>query len=311
MAEVFFSALGAVATLFLFVLGGFLFAHFKMVKSDFSGQLSGVVFKFFLPAMLVKMIILDNDMAGVLKSSHLLIICTVIVVAGLPLGHLVSRLMRGKIEKAPSAFACMFPNYIFMGMPVILALYGTEASAALAVYSLPIGLLVSSLGYAVLASSGGFRWRALFTPCTVSILIGFAWLALGIPVPKFVSNVLTTASGVVSPMAMFQVGLVIGSFDAKSFTSLKSTFVMSLVRLIALPCVVALVLGLLGFTGSDLCVPVMISAMPVAANMALTAGAIGRHEDISAQLVFLSTVMSLVTIPVMAVVTELLQRVFA
>ena len=73
-------------------------------------------------------------------------------------------------------------------------------------------------------------------------------------------------------------------------------------RLVVLPVAVALVLFACGLRGLYVSVPAMVTAMPVAANMTITAGAVGRHEQISAQLVFVSTVMSLVTIPLMAVI---------
>ena len=40
--------------------------------------------------------------------------------------------------------------------------------------------------------------------------------------------------------------------------------------------------------------------------MTITAGAVGRHEEISGQLVFVSTVLSLITIPLMAVVVDMI-----
>lgn len=302
MAQVFLSALGAVLTLFIFMAGGFVFARRGLVRPEFSQQLSGVVFKFFFPLMLLRIILLQTELSTLAEGWILMLISVALIAIGLPLGLLLGRALRARVPTPATQFACMFPNYIFMGMPVVLAMYGEAASQAMLIYTLPMNLLVSTLGYMVLASSGKVNWKSALNPCTLSILAGFIWLALGIPVPDFIANVLTMGANVVSPMAMFQVGLVIASFRFERLGALKDAALISLMRLIALPAVVALMLFACGLRGLYVSVPAMVTAMPVAANMTITAGAIGRHEQISAQLVFVSTVMSLVTIPLMAVV---------
>ena len=296
------SALSAVLTLFIFMAGGFVFAKRGLVKSDFSQQISGVVFKFFFPLMLLKIILLQTELSTLSEGWFLMLISVLLIAIGMPLGILIIRAMRGRLSIPAAQFAYMFPNYIFMGMPVVLAMYGEVASQTMVIYTLPMNLLVSTLGYMVLASSGKINWKSAINPCTIAIVVGFAWLALGIPVPDFIANVLTMGSNVVSPMAMFQVGLVIASFKFERLGMLKDAALVSLLRLVVLPVAVALVLFACGLRGLYVSVPAMVTAMPVAANMTITAGAVGRHEQISAQLVFVSTVMSLVTIPLMAVI---------
>lgn len=304
MLEVFLSALGAVATLFVFVAGGFLFARKGMVRPDFPGQLSGVVFRFFLPLLMLKILLLQTDVNTLGQSASLLIVATAVILSGIPIGMGISRLLKGRMPQQAAQFAAMFPNYVFMGMPVILAMYGDAASQPLVIYSLPHSLLVSTLGYMVLASSGKVNWRSVINPCTISVLVGFAWLALGIPVPGFVADVLEMGSNVVSPIAMFQVGMIIGGFRFDGVRVLRDAALFSVARLIVLPLIVAVVLTLCGLRGLYVSVPAMVTAMPVAANMTITAGAVGRHEQIAAQTVFVTTVLSLITIPVMAVIVE-------
>lgn len=308
MLEVFLSALSAVVTLFAFVAGGFVFARKGMVKPDFPGQLSGVVFRFFLPLLMLKILLLQTDVNTLGQSANLLIVATVVILTGIGTGAGISRLMRGRIPQQAAQFASMFPNYVFMGMPVVLAMYGEAASQPLVIYSLPHSLLVSTLGYMVLASSGKVNWRSVINPCTISVLAGFAWLALGIPVPDFVADLLEMGSAVVSPVAMFQVGMIIGGFRFEGMRALRDAALFSVVRLVALPLIVAVVLTLCGLRGLNVSVPAMVTAMPVAANMTITAGAVGRHEQISAQMVFVTTVLSLVSIPFMAVAIEFIQR---
>lgn len=311
MGQVFVSALTAVLTLLAFMAGGFVFARRGMVKPDFSRQLSAVVFKFFFPLMLLRIILLQTDMAALGKDVPLIAISVAIMLLCLPLGRLLSRMTRGRVAVPAASFAAMFPNYIFMGMPVVLAMYGEAASQGMVIYTLPMNLLVSTLGYMVLASSGRIDWKSAINPCTIAIALGFAWRGLNIPVPKLVADVLEMGAPVVSPMAMFQVGLVIAAFKPGNVRELYDAALISLIRLIVLPLIVALILTFCGLRGLNAAIPAMVTAMPVAANMTITAGAVGKHEEISAQLVFVSTVMSLLTIPLIAVAIEAIQGIFA
>lgn len=231
----------------------------------------------------------------------------VLILLGVPLGKLFCKMTKGRVSTPAAQFAAMFPNYIFMGLPVVLAMYGEAASQTMVIYTLPMNLLVSTLGYMVLASSGKVDFKSAFNPCTISILVGFVWLALGIPVPDFLASVFTMGSNVVSPMAMFQVGLVIASFKLNGIAELKDAAIISVMRLLVVPIVVALILYACGLRRLYLSVPAMVTAMPVAANMTITAGAVGKHEEISGQLVFVSTIMCLITIPIMAVIINAIQ----
>ena len=307
LGEVFASAVSAVLTLFVFMAGGFVFAKMGLVKPDFSRQVSGVVFNFFFPLMLLKIILLQTELKTLAEGWYLLIISVVLILLGVPLGKLFSKMTKGSLSTPAAQFAAMFPNYIFMGMPVVLAMYGEAASQTMVIYTLPMNLLVSTLGYMVLASSGKVDFKSAINPCTISILVGFVWLALGIPVPDFLASVFTMGSNVVSPMAMFQVGLVIASFKLNGIAELKDAAIISVMRLLVVPIVVALILYACGLRGLYLSVPAMVTAMPVAANMTITAGAVGKHEEISGQLVFVSTIMCLITIPIMAVIINAIQ----
>ncbi|MFR5071846.1 MAG: hypothetical protein ACLTDS_06785 [Bianqueaceae bacterium] len=50
--------------------------------------------------------------------------------------------------------------------------------------------------------------------------------------------------------------------------------------------------------GNRLSIPVLITAMPVAANLAMMAEKFERDAYLSAQIVFLSTLLSVITIPI-------------
>ena len=100
--DVFLSALGAVATLFIFVAGGFVFRKRKIVDAAFSGTLSAMVFKFFYPMLMLRIVLLQTDMETIMGSMYLVAISVIIMALGLPVGLIFSRAARGaRSQEAP------------------------------------------------------------------------------------------------------------------------------------------------------------------------------------------------------------------
>jgi predicted permease len=72
------------------------------------------------------------------------------------------------------------------------------------------------------------------------------------------------------------------------------------IRLVGIPLAVFAALKLLGFSGYLLIVPVLFSAMPAAANISILADQFGGNEELASRLVFISTLFSVFTLPVFA-----------
>ncbi len=73
----------------------------------------------------------------------------------------------------------------------------------------------------------------------------------------------------------------------------------TLYRLVLHPLGLLVLARAIGLGGLELAVPVLVAAMPVAANTTILAGAYGGDEVTASGLVFISTTISLVTIPLL------------
>lgn len=302
MLEVFGAAFQSVVTLFLFVAAGFLIRKFGMVKSDFAGQLSTVLFNFFMPCMLLDIILTSVDFGQIAQNGLLMLVSIIVMAAGIGIGYLVWLPLRKPFGTASAipAFSLGFPNFAFMGIPVTAAIYGSEATGSLLFYILPLYFLVNIVGYMVMSSQKKLNLKKVFNPCTLAILAGFLLKLLPAEMPAFFLQTIDFGSNVVSPMAMFSAGLVMGGCKFGKLRENADLIIISAFRLLVLPLGLLGILWVVGLRGFALTIPVMATAMPVAANMTVLAGASGRHEEVSARMVFLSTLLSLVTIPVVA-----------
>ena len=204
---------------------------------------------------------------------------------------------------------CVFSNNGYMGFPIALALFGEEGLVLAVLLGIPFNLLSYTSGARLVsmdrAAAGGappLSWRALLlTVVNGSTLLGLLFFAAQWPVPAVLSAPLTYLSNVTTPLSMLIIGMSLSGGDL--LTPLRDWSVLSGcgVRLLLLP---LLTLGLVKLLPLDaplvVGVLVVIRAMPSAALTSLLAEAYGGDTEFAAQLVFLSSLLCLVTIPLIS-----------
>jgi hypothetical protein len=99
---------------------------------------------------------------------------------------------------------------------------------------------------------------------------------------------------------MVLIGGALARADFRSALADWRFYVTSAYRLLAFPLLVWLLLRALGFSGTLLALPVIMAAMPVAANSSILAEAYGGDYRTASRLVVMTTAASLFTIPLLA-----------
>jgi len=97
---------------------------------------------------------------------------------------------------------------------------------------------------------------------------------------------------------MIVIGAILGKMPFRSIPgNVAGGYATTLVRLILIPAVVGVSLYMAGFRELFLVLPTIVSAMPIAANTSILAGVYGADAESSSSLVFISTLLCIVTIP--------------
>ncbi len=215
------------------------------------------------------------------------------------LAPLLSKLLRTpKEQKNIYHFMTVFGNYSYMGFPVITALFGVEALFLAAIFVLVFQVFCYTYGVS-LFGQGKFQLRSLCSPMIICTLIAFVIYMFRIPVPELVLNVTKTVSGITSPAAMLALGFALAAVPLKWVFTQFRTIIFALIRLTLIPTVVFLLCSPWMHNELMLGVTVALSAMPVATNTTLMAARYDGNEGQAACGVFLSTLLSVVTMPLM------------
>ncbi len=299
------AAFNSTLTLFIYVLGGFILRKTGIVKKDFSAGLSALLFNLLIPALMLDILTTSMKADMLIKEGSLFLVCTAIIA----LSYFFTRPLAGlftkdRQEENTFFFAMIYSNFGFMGLPVIQALCGKEALLAFTFYTMPLYLTVNVLGANILSSTKKEQKTSIgsvLNTVTIAILLGIVMGLLGLKLPTVIGTAVSALGNCVTPLSMLLIGIILGTGSIKEMLGDYRIYLLSAIRLIAIPLLVAGVLILFGASGIYLTIPVMISAMPIAANSAILSeiGG-GGNAYLAAKCVFVSTMLSLLTIPIFA-----------
>ncbi len=191
----------------------------------------------------------------------------------------------------------MFTNSGNLGLPICLFAFGEPGLALGMAY-----FAVSSTCHVVLGGplfSGTFSLQPLFrSPLTWAVVITVMVVALGLDVPTWIARTTTLLGDIAIPLMLLTLGVSLSRMHPEA---LGRTVVLSFVRLglgVASGLLLTSALGVQGLTRKVL---VLQASMPVGVLNYLFAHRYARSPEQVASLVLVSTLLSVVTIPILLV----------
>ncbi len=198
-------------------------------------------------------------------------------------------------------FGIIFSNVGFLGIPLVEEVLGTE-------YVFYMSMVVVALNvilwiYGVVLISGDKKQasfsKLLLNPNTIVVIVGLLIYCLQIPVPYAVQKTTSYIAGLNAPLAMIVLGSYLAQTDIKKLVSNHETWVIMLGRNILSPLVTLVFLLLLPTSMRDIGMVVLIgAATPTAGSLAMMCQRYGSDFSYGAGVVGITTILSLVTMPV-------------
>lgn len=205
------------------------------------------------------------------------------------------------IQKGVYRFIIIFSNSGFMGYPIAYALYKDDGVFYAAMLNITFNILIWTLGVKLMNTQtedhqDGLK-NLILNPGIFSVIIGLILFLTPLTLPKLLTEPMAMVGGMTTPMAMIVVGGILGGTKIGSAFKNKKLIIVSLIRLILIPLFILLVLLPFNLPKIVLGITVIIDAMPAAANTAIFARRYDSDYCLASQGVFLSTLMNIVTTP--------------
>jgi len=193
----------------------------------------------------------------------------------------------------------LFGNVNFMGIPLAFSLFGPDGMFYAVLYNIVFNLLIYSLGMKLI---GGKRAKIsvkfFLTPVMIASVLSLLFFLADVRLPYVIDSSLGLLGRVTSPLAMLLLGSILGGMHVKEMFRGWRVYGITMVRLFIAPIAVYFALSPLPLRPLFLSVLIVMSASPMAISTATFAIHYGRHEEIAGKGVFLSTLFSVVSMPI-------------
>ena len=293
------------STLFVIVIVGYMAGKLGYMGGEFDRKLSSLVINWTCPAL-----ILSSAMTGELPDRRFILpllaisVVTYLVLTGVAF-WLPRFLMRRKDDEGVVGFAMMFGNVGFMGYPVVASIFGHEAVFYAAVLNVVNTFAVFTVGTILVTGKGEvegphFQKKVLYSTPMLSAYLTMLIVALEIDdIPACISQPLTMIGDITVPAALLIIGYSMSQLPLMALMGNATVYITTVMRLVVLPVAMYFLCLLLGFDPYVVNINTVVIAMPVATYGTILCLKYNRDTSLMAEVTFITTLLSMITIPLL------------
>ena len=296
---------GSVLTLFLIMAVGYVLGKKKLLARETLSQMSTVLLYVVAPALMIDTFLAQERTADTIRS-------LLIAAAALAGTYALNALLIQPCFRRASAddrgvlrFASIYGNTGFMGIPLIQAVLGQSGMLPAVLCLVVFNTFIWAHGSRIMGGGGSLK-KILINPGVVGLVLAVLCFALPTGLPSPVASAVGFIGDLNTPLAMIIIGAQMAEVDLPSLFREGRLYLISAVKLIAIPLVTMLVLLPFRLDPTMYIAIAILAACPVAGSTSLFCQINGKDTSLSARLVSLSTLLSIVTLPLAATAARLL-----
>ncbi|MBR1408049.1 MAG: AEC family transporter [Clostridia bacterium] len=295
--SVFSTMAGTQMLMFLYLLVGAVSSKTGIIREEArEGMLSFLIYVV-MPASILSSFVGGLERQQLLEGLQAMLICTAACLLSWGLGALLWR-------KSPDGrrqvliFGTVLPNIGNAGLPISQLVFGPMGVFYTSMQMIPGTILGWTIGPAIYgqARQKGMLKRFLTNPNIVAAFLGIFLTLTGIRLPSVIGRAITGITAMTAPLSMALIGAALTQVKPRSILR-RDVVLFCLVRLILIPLLMLPVLRLLGVGTMLWQVSIVLFAMPVANYVAIQGEMYGGDHIFASALIFITTLLSLVTVP--------------
>lgn len=300
------SVLGKLFVIFALIAVGYAARRKEILDAHLQMGLSRIVLVIAMPALVLSS---ANVSYSQDRMNNILIVfgCAVVYyLLGIPFSHLIARAIKlDGDRKRVFVSLTVFANVGFLGYPII-SIFLPETGVFYAVFfNIVFQLCIFTYGTSMMARTKMQNpLKLLRDPNVLSAILMVLLFVLRIKLPVPVQETLSVLGGLCTPLSMLVIGSMLAQINLRELFTDTPLYVMSFLRLILMPAVGILVLKLAGVSTELATVIAIMLAMPAATTTAIFGEQYNCDPLMCSKGIVLSTLFSLVTIPIIGFAIE-------
>lgn len=291
--------------LFVCMMAGFICGKTGVMNSKSNKGISNLIANLTSPMLALSSVMTKERLMTNREALELTLIVFAATVFLIATSYLLPRLLH--LEQKESGiyrFMYIFSNTGFIGYPLVRALFGEGAMFHVTIFVCFTLLFCWSYGAQTISGEGKFRFslEIFKSPNIVAALLAYAIFFSGIRVPAVVGDAVSFIGDVTSPLAMLIIGSALAECSLRSIFGNWKLYALTLIKMILVPVLAYFVLR--SFVTNELLlgVTVVALAMPAATNTTIICYQYHADERLAAAGVFLTTLVSVVSVPLLMLV---------
>lgn len=303
--------LSSLIMIFLLIIPGVFFRKKEIFSESQSEAVSSIVVNLTWPCLVIDAMQIHFSIETLKDSVYILVITMIVLILLAVLSLLLGKALKmPKAKQYITAFMLLFGNTGFIGIPVIKALYGSEAIFFAAIVELINDVLLFTVGIILIQLSAGARLklgvRQFLNPGLLGVIVGLVLFLFNFRLPELLGGSIEMIGAATTPLTMFAIGFQLGGLRLKEIAGDWQVYILCFVRLMIVPAITLIVVKLWAGDFTLLEKVIIISfAMPAASVSAIFSQQYRGEVVFATKTVLLSTIFSLITIPIFAVILEL------
>lgn len=293
--------------LFILMLTGYTCFKKQYITDSSARSMASLVVNVFNPALII---------SGVLEepkdSTNHEILVIIMIACAMYFFLILFAPILNKILRVPSpqkslySLITVFSNVGFIGLPLVVSIYGKQAILYVAVFILMFNILFYTYGVFIMDKAKGYQnapssliqnLKKLINPGVLACIIAILIFLFRPPLPYFIKGCISVLGSTAIPLSMMLVGVTLGQKKFKTLFNDFRLYAFALLRLIIIPIIFISVLVQLPISSLTLGVSIMMIAVPVGNMPTLLATEYGIDATICSDSLIITTIFSLLTIP--------------
>lgn len=287
--------------LFLMLLGAF-FKRRNILNEHFQQGLTDLVIDLLLPCSTLVSFQVEFNETILHQSWEVLAISLVIQIGCWPLSALLFHRC-DPAQKPVLQYGTLCSNAGVLGTPVAEGIFGSQGVLLAAMYLIPQRIAMWSVGVSFFTKTDQRSlWKkVLFHPCIDAVIIGMVLMLTQFHLPGLLSHTIQTLGNCNTGMCMFLIGMIMANLRWRDLLD-RLVLYFTAVRLVLIPLLVLIGCRLANVETLATNLSVVLAAMPIGGTTAILAAKYHCNAELAARCVTVSTLLSMVAIPLWCIV---------
>ena len=292
-----------ITKLFIIMAMGWALVRARVLKTEDSRVISAIIVYLVAPCIIISSFQIEHSrqvVSGLVFSFAAALFLLLAAVLGRAL----------RLDTAEK-LTVVYTNAGILVLPLVQAMLGGEYLVYSCAFIVVQLILLWTHCRCVLSGSAGIGWRKiLFNLNVISIFIGGAMFLLGVRLPEIVDGTLKMTGSMIGPLGMLLAGMVIADVPARRIFGDRRRYLASALRLVAAPVILLLAFKICGAAqmipdGKNILLVVYLAGVtPACATVTSMAQLYGDIGDRTGVLYVLTTLLSIVTMPLVIALYE-------